>query len=126
MVGLSLLLNFAGILTGMGTILGAFHILDVENVGFSTFFTTSYGLVLTLTGAAIAIGFLTKSSTESILLIVYLGMLLTFVIDLANISTYLNSYGGESLWIGRLGLLLMSGLIAGYLHSVVSWWGGKA
>ena len=50
-----------------------------------------------------------------------------FVADIVSIITYMNSVGGDNgIWLAALTTLILGPLALGYLHSIVSWWGGKA
>jgi len=125
-LGLSLLLEAAGIETGTKALMGklGFDAL-IKNPGI--LMTAGLGLkaaiALAAVGTGIIISFFTKSAPESYLLIAYTSLLLTYVWDITSIMIYAAAnYGG---WISALIFLILLPLNVGYIHSVVSWWGGK-
>lgn len=121
--GLMLLFNLAGFTTTGGAILTEFGLLNPEGVSLDNIFlifTVSLGSV----GAStLVIGYFTKSSPESFLLIGYTLTLLLFVSDMVFVVTYLNANYGD--WTAVLGSLIVLPIVVGYIHAVVSWWGGK-
>ena len=123
MVGLMILLNLAGISTASSFILSQLNIFNPESFKLSTFFITISGIIAGITASALVIGYITKSSSESFLLTGYMDYLFLFVADMISIYVYLNSnYCG---WIANIGMLIALPLVVGYIHSIISWWGGK-
>lgn len=125
-LGLILILNLAGIETTSNRILTEFGVMDGSSgITLSEFFFSVEGIlsVIAATGT-IVIGLYFKSSPESFLLIGYATTILWFVADLVSIITYANAnYAG---WVASVIGLILSPLAMGYIHSVLSWWGGKA
>jgi len=122
-VGLMILFNIAGINTASGYVLNYLDIMNPENLTNSGFYLRIVLIFATSVTGGIAIGYITKSSTESILIAPYAAILLLFIADIIFVVSYMNAnYSG---WLSILTMLLMMPLAVGYLHSVISWWGGK-
>ena len=124
MVGLMMIFYLAGITTTTGRIITAMHIFDIENFSFGEFFDSAATIFGGIIAAGITIGAIYAGKPEIILLLGYAVVLLAFVGDLIGIVTYMNSnYGG---WLASVVGLIIAPLAVGYVHSVISWWGGRA
>jgi len=123
-MGLITLFTIAGIPTVSSKILTAMDVINnPEGFNLTDFFTNTYNIVAGLVVAGtILIGLYMKSSPESFLLIGYTTTLFLFVADLVSIITYMNTYGT---WVSTLTFLILGPLTLGYVHSIISWWGGK-
>jgi len=132
-LGLLLLLNIAGIETSSKAALDSVGNLieDPSSFSLSTLFeliSSSIGLAII---GGIAIGLYFRSSPESFLLVGYASAILVFVADIVGIITdvrtgYCSVATASGCWAYYVILLLMGVLAMGYVHSVLSWWGGKS
>lgn len=121
--GLMLLFHLAGFTTTAGYVLQHLYPDNPEGIGLTAFFVSIAAVFAGATIGGLVIGYFTKSSSESFMLAAYSSILLLFVSDMVFIMVYLNSnYGG---WAAALGTLVVFPTVIGYLHAVVSWWGGK-
>ena len=131
MMGIMLLLSMSGIDTASNKIIKSFY--------NSTSTTNDYepsdlekspifvGFLLMLAGlgiGAVAIGLITRSFLpESYLLVFYALFIIAFGLDMISIVSYINSnYGG---WLSAIVSLILLPIVAGYVHAVISWWGGR-
>lgn len=123
--GITLLLNMGGLQTGAGLILeklGVDIFNNPQDISLSNFFITASAIFTAASVIGITIGLLVTSSPESFLLLGYTSLLLSFVADAISIISYTSQFGG---WVSSIVSLIFIPLALGYLHSVVSWWGGK-
>jgi len=121
--GLMMLFYIAGINTASGYVLNNLNVFNPSGIGITNIVTLIAGIFAAAVFAGVVIGFFTKSPTESILLAGYAEVLLLFIADLLFIVIYMEAnYGG---WLATITGLIMMPLVVGYIHSVVSWWGGK-
>lgn len=126
MVGLTILFNLAGLTTTAGYILTQLDLVDSpQNITLSTMFLTIAAVLGGVaTGGTLLIGFFSKTSPESYLLAGYAALLLYFVSDVTLIVSTANSYGQT--WAYWIVVLICMPVAVGYVHAVVSWWGGKS
>lgn len=130
--GILLLLNIGGIETTSKHLIDSATGLVNDPSGFSLY--NLYDLALTAVAgiavAGIVIGLYFKSSPESFILVGYAAGLLVYVADIIGLITEMNKFcpvdTASGCWASNLVLLLLGGLAVGYVHSVLSWWGGKA
>lgn len=127
MVGLTILFTLAGIPTGMGLILeklGVDIVNNPENIALSNLFFTIGGILAAATTVGIAISIAIGSGERVTFALAGYGTLLaSFVADMAIITTF--AFATYSAWVGYIVLLIMLPIAIGYLHAVISWWGGK-
>lgn len=126
MVGLMVLFQLVGLVGISGQILTQLNIIEhPEDISLLQFFLTSLGVLAGIEAAAIVVGLYTKSSPESFLLIGYATTLLYFVADIISVSTYaLANY--PNTWVASIMLIVTLPVAIGYVHAVLSWWGGKS
>ena len=121
--GLMVLLNIMGISGTMGGIYNYFGGDNPENFSLTDMFLTAAAVFATVSLASIAIGVFIRTSLESIMLIPYVTGILVFAGDVLFLTRYMQTnYGG---WLASITLLIFMPLAVGYVHSVISWWGGK-
>jgi len=125
MVGLMILLSFAGIDTTSGYVLGKLNIIDnPENIQGGGLNKELGAIFLAIAVGGIAIGFLTKSSPEIYLIAPFAAILILFLGDVISIITYMKGNYPESVWMYRLTLLVLGSIAVGFIISVVEWWRG--
>lgn len=126
MVGLMVLFQLVGLVGISGQILTQLNLIEnPEDISLLQFFLTSLGVLAGIEAAAIVVGLYTKSSPESFLLVGYATTLLYFVADIISVSTYaLANY--PNTWVSSIILMVTIPVAIGYVHSVLSWWGGKS
>ena len=120
---LSLLFGLFGTGTAVGATMSAF---GITSGGINWHSSQIYGIMIALIAAgaiAIYVGFISKSSTESGVLvnIGLITLLLTFVSDFIAIINYGFSQG---VFAGYIGLILLAPLYAGFVISIIQFWRG--
>ena len=124
LVGLLILLNFAGLPTASSELLKMLGYNSLTGITSSTFYIEIIALLAAAVGGAIAIGIFTKQSTESIIVAPFAALLLAWSIaDAVSIITYVNSFGLA--WLTFIMTLIFVPLIAGYFIAIVQWWRGN-
>ena len=121
--GLILMFNVMGIPTLSNKIITYFGVEDPENLNLSVIAVLIAGIFAGVTASAITIGYLTKSSPETILLIGYAEILLLFTLDIIGVIIYVYAHYEE--WVATCLSLFLVPIAIGYFHAVVSWWGGR-
>lgn len=126
-VGIMMLFNLSGSASLAGYVLTYLNI--VENpagISLTELFLTSAGILAGIgVASTLIVGLYTKSSPESFLLVGYTSILLLFIGDLVSIVVYANATDSGNWATYLIGLICMP-VIVGYIHSVLSWWGGKS
>lgn len=122
--GIILLFQYFGVPTPSTKVLDIFDVNDPAATPLSGWFDSALLVITGLTIAGIVIGLYMRSSPESFLLLGYTATLFVLGLDLVAILTQLKS--SESPWIFTLMSLVLAPLIIGYVHAVLSWWGGKS
>lgn len=125
MIGLMLLLPMMGIETGSSVILGYFGDMvdSPEGLSASQMKVIATAIFTTVAVGAIVVGFYFSSSPESVLLFPYALVLVGFAADM--LYTYTSYFRIADAWIKYPAALILIPLTFGYIHAVVSWWGGK-
>lgn len=121
--GIILLFNYFGFQTPAAEVLNIFDIDNPSATPLSGWFSSSLALIVGLTFAGIAIGLYFRSSPESFLLLGYTSTLFVLGLDMVAILAHLKST--EATWVFTIVSLVFAPLIIGYVHAVISWWGGK-
>ena len=126
--GLTALLSFAGISTGMGLLmekLGIDILNNPENFGLTNLLITATG-ILTISIAGVALGFaLGYRDPVTLLIAGYASLLISFVVDIIVLITYTkNSFGAEP-WAYAVLTIVLFPIAIGYIHEMISWWSGK-
>jgi len=134
LMGLSLLLSFAGIPTASYKIVNAvvgnntitstgefnqtamdIHSSNLKNWGI--------GIFLAATEAAIAATFLFHSTSESGIIAPFAAILFGYVLyDSYSIITY--AFGHYDVWVAGVMTLIIAPLIVGFIIAMISWWRG--
>lgn len=123
-IGIMLLLEMAGIQTGMSAILNVFGLgTNSANIQESLFYS-QIGIILSVTTvASIAISFFTRSSPENyILRPLVTGILVLFVATFANIMNY--ALANYPAWIYSIVLLIFAPITIGYILALFEWFRG--
>ena len=121
--GIILLFQYFGVPTPSTKVLDIFDINNPAAIPLSGWFNQAYLIIAGLTVAGIVIGLYMRSSPESFLLLGYTATLFVLGLDLVSILIQLKS--SESPWIFTLMSIALGPIIIGYVHAVLSWWGGK-
>ena len=129
MVGMMLIFTFMGMGTGFGYILTKIGLIsNADGVGInftgSSFYALLSGIFVIGTGASIAIGYLTKSSTESVQVVAMCLVLASFTADMVSILNYVNAQAGGLGWISMAAACLLVPFIVGFIVALVEWWRG--
>jgi len=124
-VGLMMIMNLAGVTTYTGYLLGQVGVIDSpEDVTTSGLFNIVSLIFAGVAVGGVVIGFLTKTSPESYLLAGYAGILILFAADIMSIVSATKNAGGST-WAYWVVATICVPIVIGYIHAVVSWWGGK-
>lgn len=125
---ISLLLGMAGVqttgwqlLNSLGiTVANDYAIENVQSGSFwSTFFSSSVGLILTALGlVTIGIGLVTRTITKIPIAITGVAFLVVFISDFISIYAVARNYGVISQYVS---VLLLVPLIINYLFGVIEW-----
>ena len=122
-VGMMILFYLAGIESGTSYVVNKLNIINPEGLGSTNFAIVIAAVFTAAVVVGVAIGFITKSPSESYILAAYATVLLLFVADMTFTAVYMSkNYSG---WLGWLTILIIMPLAIGFYHSIVSWWGGK-
>jgi hypothetical protein len=122
LVGLSILLTLAGFQTAMGA---AFNAVYSSPGSFSSGMIAVVIAILGIaaTASAIIIGYFTKSSSESIMIVSYASFILVFAYDWINLFSYsISNYPG---YISAIIGLITIPIAFGFVHAVITWWAGR-
>ena len=131
-VGLSLILWVAGIeVVGVKILLNTIGFLDEHGVinldSGNTMRTAIIALLVAAVGAALVIGFITKSQSENyVILPIITGTGITFgIFVFIDLGYSIISYGfGQADWIGYITLLIFGPLVIGFLLALIEFFRG--
>lgn len=122
-VGIMIFLGLAGINSTTGYVLGTLGLIDnAPSFQDTGLFNAVIALFTAVGVGGLVIGFFTKTSPESYLIIPFVLILMVFIGDLISLIAYVNSLG--TAWIGYVVLMILAPLIVGYLVAIVEWWRG--
>ena len=128
-IGLEIILNFAGLNASTGFILTTLGINTPENLANNStpFYYDLNFIILSLGLAGVAIGLFAGGGVEVVLLASFVGFLLKFSADFIFILTYVNANycavaTASTCWIKDLIFWIWIPITIGFMFSVVSWW----
>lgn len=125
LVGMSVLLGYAGIQTGSATLLQALGFLNSpQDIQGSTLFSTISAIFTVGSVAVIVIGLFARQSSESIIAAILCASLLAFASDFVSVYIYVTSVYPDS-WVQYILAPLMAAIVVGYAVSIVSYWRGS-
>jgi hypothetical protein len=124
LIGLEVILYFAGISTGAGTLLNALGVMGQGSDLMSSSIYSKISLMLTLAAAAsIIVGVVFRDVSDSTKIIPVILFLLAFVMDYVGILNYVRGISGSG-WETVVISIIFIPLILGFLISGVEWWRG--
>lgn len=128
MVGISMLLFFAGIIdTSDSTFLAALGFDNLSNIASSAVYV-GLAAIFALSLGGIIVGFITNRSLESYIVATFSTFLLELgALNLISIWSTMNNYCGpasDCSWVGNLIKFFTVIMLVIYLISMISWWRG--
>lgn len=123
MVGLMILLNFAGINTTTGQVLSNLNIInEPENLMSSILVAAIIAVFALAATGGIIIGTFSRTPPTAYLVAGVASFLILFVGDFMGIVLYAKANYEPYVW--RILLLIMGALSVGFIISVLDWWKG--
>ena len=120
-VGLTLLLKFAGLPSGADALINYTDALGYESINLSTFFIAIGALFTIGVVGGIAIGFITKSPTESFIIApIALGIFIVITSTFVSIITYVKDMG----FIAYLITLIFVPYLIAFGIAIIEFWRG--
>ena len=120
-VGLTLLLKFAGLPSGADALIDYTNLLGSDSINLSTFFTAIVVLFSIGVVGGVAIGFITKSPTETFIIApIALGIFVVITSTFVSILTYVKDMG----FIAYLIALIFIPYLIAFGVAIIEFWRG--
>jgi hypothetical protein len=115
-------LKFAGIPSGADALITWVGLAgDISNISFGAFFIATLALFSVGVASGIAIGFITKSPTESYIIApICAGIFVIIVSTFVSILTYTQSMG----YVYYISMILFAPLLVGFFIAIIEFWRG--